>query len=183
MAGQQWLLGISNTFHLIATLVWVGWSTLLGLYVAPDPSRAFVPAPSASDSLAVSLTNRFNRLAYLAMAVLVATGLLQMSMNANYAGFLQIQNAWAILLAAKHVTVGLSIALVFYLNFATLPDLRYCYERANRLGEEVDVQSLEQRFRFLARLNLAFAALILLFTGLATAIVGPAGTSSMALVM
>ncbi|NOZ05738.1 MAG: hypothetical protein GXP41_05220 [Chloroflexi bacterium] len=183
MAEQQWLLGISNTFHLIATLVWVGWSALLGLYVAPQPSRAFAPAPSASDSLAASLTNRLNRLAYLAMAVLIVTGLLQMSMNPNYAGFLQVQSAWAILIAAKHLAVGLSIVLVFYLNFATLPDLRYHYERAIRLGEEADVHDLEQRFRLLALLNFAFAVLILLFTGLATAIVGPASSTPLALLM
>jgi len=183
MAGQQWLLGISNTFHLIATLVWVGWSALLGLYVAPDPLRAFAPAQSASDSFAATVTNRLNRLAYFAMAVLIATGLLQMSMNPNYTGFLQIQNAWAILLAAKHLAVGLSIALVFYLNFVTVPDLRYRQERATRLGEEAGLQTLTRRFRILARLNLAFALLVLLFTGLATAIVGPTSASILTLVV
>ena len=35
-----WLIGLSNSFHLIATVVWIGWGVLLPLVVSPHVAAA-----------------------------------------------------------------------------------------------------------------------------------------------
>src|SRR5688500_16041855 len=35
MTPEYWLVALSNTLHLFATVVWIGWSALLPVIVAP----------------------------------------------------------------------------------------------------------------------------------------------------
>jgi uncharacterized membrane protein len=165
MDAQFWLVAISNTVHLMATVVWIGWSLLLPLVVAP---RA-VEAHGDDGGWASWLTRRAPPLAYGALAALWATGMLQMSAHPQYEGMFAVTNPWGALLLAKHLVILGSIGVIALLGHTVSPRLRLAIRRA-ALGKENDSALLTARFRTLAWLNAALGLVVLALTGAMTAI-------------
>jgi hypothetical protein len=67
----------------------------------------------------------------LAPAVLIVTGLTQMSLDPNYEGVLQITNTWSIIMLLKHLTIGGMVLCGLALQYGVAPAL----ERASLLVE------------------------------------------------
>ncbi len=165
MEAQFWLVGLSNTIHLIATVVWIGWSGLLPLVVAPR----VVEAHSGGEGWVVTMMRRTPPLAYGALAALGATGMIQMGANPHYEGMFTVLNLWSGLLFAKHLLIVGSVFLIIYLGQSVSPRLRLAARRA-ALGKESNVEALAARFRTLAWLNFLAGLGVLLLTGLMTAV-------------
>ena len=165
MDAQFWLVGLSNTVHLVSTVIWIGWSALLPLVVAPR----VVEAHGEGDGWVAVMARRVPPLAYGALAALGATGMIQMGAHPEYEGMFAIANLWSTLLFAKHLFILGSVAIILYLGQSVSPGLRLAVRR-EALGKESNVTALAGRFRVLAWLNLVFGLGVLLLTGLMTAV-------------
>lgn len=165
------LVGLSNTAHILATVIWIGWSLLLVAVVAPQALVAY--APDTSGWLA-STVRRLPPLAYLALAALGVTGMYQLVAHPNYVDLLALANTWSLLIFIKHLAVVGNAGLMAYLAGVLVPEVRFqLWAAARGRGDANRLRILARRFRWLAWLNLALGAVVLLMTGLATAIPSP----------
>jgi uncharacterized membrane protein len=165
MDAQFWLVGISNTIHLFATIIWIGWSVLLPLYFAPRVEEAHA---EPRQGVALLLRRGFT-LALGALALLGATGMLQMGAHPQYEGMFAFTNLWGGLLFAKHLLVLVSAGLIVYTGLGVTPSLRLALRR-DALGQKNEAERLAARFGLLAWLNFSAGAGVLLLTGLMTAV-------------
>jgi uncharacterized membrane protein len=165
MDAQFWVVALSNTIHLISTVIWIGWSALLPLVVAP---RAF-EAHRDGDGWVAVMARRVPPLAYGALAALGATGMIQMGAHPEYEGMFAITNLWSTLLLVKHLLILGSVTLIFYLGQSVSPGLRLAMRR-EALGKESRAAALASRFRLLSWLNFAAGLGVLVVTGFMTAL-------------
>ncbi|MGQ0602023.1 MAG: CopD family protein [Anaerolineales bacterium] len=164
-----WVLALMYWLHLLATVVWVGGLALMALIVWPT-LHARLGVQSAT--VFAELHRRFNPWAWLSLAVLVGTGLFQMTADKNYRGWLQIENAWALAILLKHVVVAGMVVIGLMMQLWIQPALARLALLADR-GKPVPVteaESLRKRESLLMWLNLVCAALVLLCTAIATAL-------------
>lgn len=162
------LVGISNTVHIAATVVWIGWSLLLVAVIAPQVTVAYAPA---GDGWLASAVRRLSPLASLALAVLAVTGMYQLVANPNYVDLLALTNTWSRLIFVKHLAVLGNVGLMVYLAGTLVPEIRFQLRAAGLgRGDERRLTILVRRFGRVAWLNLALGAVVLLMTGLATAL-------------
>lgn len=159
------LVGLSNSVHLVATILWIGWSALLPTVIAPRALEAHGDEPL----WVAVLARRAAPVAYGALAALGATGMLQMGASPHYEGMFALANPWSALLLAKHLLVLASVGLILYLAQGLGPRLRLAARYRGRPTTH-DTASLVARFRALAWLNAALGLAILLLTGFMTAI-------------
>jgi uncharacterized membrane protein len=171
------VLAILYAVHLLAAVIWIGGLVLLFLVVIPGTRRVFgnlqAAEPSgqkAAEALLTELERRFTPLANLGLVMLVATGMLQMSVDENYDGFLQLSNTWAWAMLFKHVVVVGMALIAAYVALVLEPERRrlQILAAANSPDEESNQRLARRRVRF-ATLNLACGLLTLLFTAVATA--------------
>lgn len=164
MTTQFWLVALSNSLHLFATIIWIGWSLLLPVIVAPR----VLEAHRGDAGWATMLLQRGTPLAYGALAVLGVTGMLQMGANDQYEGMFVMSNLWSIFLLVKHILIIGSVLVILLLGQWVSPQLRLAVRRA-ALGQNHQSDSLAARFRAFAWLNAALGAGVLLMTGFMTA--------------
>lgn len=127
---NQTVLAISLFFHLVSTAVWIGGLMILSILVFPEARRVLENQP-ALYTLLSRLRKRFTPLSNLALAVLIATGLTQMSLDPNYNGILQFDNTWSVVMLLKHITIIGMVVCGLILQYAVAPAL----ERASLLAE------------------------------------------------
>ncbi len=99
------ILAISYFFHLIATIVWIGGLVILMVMVLPEARRVLGENP-AFYTLLARLRQRFFPLSNFSLALLVVTGLIQMSGDPHYDGVLQFTNEWSKVILLKHVAIA-----------------------------------------------------------------------------
>ena len=78
--------------------------------------------PGCSRFLA-AIQRRFTPIANLCLAVLIVTGMVQLTASSNYVGFLSFSNLWAKAILLKHVAVGGMIATALYMSLVLQPDI------------------------------------------------------------
>lgn len=167
-----WVLALNYSLHLLATVVWLGGLTTLTLVAWPAFSRVLQGNAESKDWLFEALERRLRPLANISLAVLVATGLIQMGGNPNYGGFLHITDIWSLSLLLKHITVGGMIFLSVVTRWAVCPALNRAALLAQRNAAQGAVMQRELRrcLRHLVALNLALGVLVLIFTAIMTAL-------------
>lgn len=149
------MLALAFWLHMAATIVWIGGLFFQSVILAPSLSRVGEPG-----ALLERVQKRFQPLAWLSLAVLVGTGLIQMSANPNYEGVLAISNAWSRAIFAKHMTIGLMLLVAVYQTWVLQPKL-------TRMAMIHASEALQQRYSRLAQINLALGILVLGLTALA----------------
>jgi uncharacterized membrane protein len=152
---------------MLATVVWIGGLTALAFFVLPAGRRAL--DDQAYAELLETIQRRLDPLGWFSMVVLVGSGLVQMSANPNYQGFLAVNNRWAAAILVKHLTFGLMVVVSAYLTWGLTPALRRAALRRARGGEPFDEVGLRRRESLLLRLNLILGVLVLALTALARA--------------
>jgi uncharacterized membrane protein len=166
-ATPTWALTIAFWLHMLATVVWIGGLAALSILVLPAARKAL--DASAYAALIESIQRRLDPLGWLCLLLLVATGLVQMSANPNYRGFLAINNQWAVAILIKHIVFAGMTAVSAYLTWGLLPALR----RAALLQAHGQAAAGAERLRsqelLLLRLNLLLGFLVLALTALARA--------------
>ena len=163
------LLAVSYWLHMVATIVWVGGLAMMSLVGWPGARKVLGPGPQLS-ALVADWHRRFNPLAWLSLAVLVGTGLTQMSANSNYDGFLAITNGWSAAILAKHVVIVAMVVVGVYMNWALQPALARLAMLEAHGQAPAEAASLRRRELTLTRLNLACGLLVLALTALARAL-------------
>ena len=93
-------LALSLFFHIGATVVWIGGILLVTFLVVPEVNRTLADQPALYQLLR-RLRKRFAPIGNLALALLIVTGILQMSTDPNYQGLLGFSNRWSQVLLFK----------------------------------------------------------------------------------
>lgn len=163
-------LAVSYFFHLIATVVWIGGLAVMVLLVLPTARRLLTEQPTLFLFLN-RLRRRFVPLANLSLAVLVVTGLIQMSGDPHYTGLLQISNDWSVAILLKHLAIIAMFACMIFSQLSITPAL----DRALMLlekgkGSVDEVARLTRSETRLTWINVGLSLLVLVFTAWATAV-------------
>lgn len=164
------ILAISYFFHLVATVVWIGGMVILALLVWPEARRVLADSPGLYRFL-TRLRKRFLPWSNLSLAVLIVTGLIQMTADPNYEGMLKFSNDWSRAILLKHIAIAGMVFCGIALQFWVVPAL----ERASLLveREQGDPETWARLRRYEVRLtwlNIALGILVLAFTAWATAL-------------
>ncbi len=167
---SQAALTFSLFCHIGATVIWIGGILLVTFLVIPELNRALADQPVLYPLLR-RIRKRFTTLGNLALAVLIVTGLLQMSTDPNYEGLLRFSNRWSQMLLVKHLLIILMAAAGLVLQFGVAPTL----ERTSLLlergkGDMDEWRALRKREYRLTLLIAALALLILAASAWLTAI-------------
>lgn len=161
-------LTLSYWLHMLGTVVWIGGLSTFTLLIAPISRRAL--EPSAALLLQRKFRPRLQAAGWFSLILLTGTGLLQMSANPNYEGFLAITNRWAVAILVKHLLFGLMIVISAYLTWILGPAAeRAALRQAKQSGESLTAEAarlshLELRLTWV---NLVMAVLVLGLTALA----------------
>lgn len=161
---QSTILAISLFFHLLATAVWVGGLIITSLLIWPELRRTLENTPTLY-SVLNRLRKRFTPWGNLSLAVLIVTGMFQMSLDENYGGFLEVSNQWSVVILLKHIAIGGMIVSGIILQYGTAPAL----ERTTLLlehgkGDPTEWQALRRRETRLTAFNMVLAVLVLGFS-------------------
>jgi uncharacterized membrane protein len=95
-----WALALIFWLHFLASVTWIGSLVSVSLLILPAAQRALKPV----DQLAMieAVQKRLEPIAWFSMALLLVTGLFQLSANPHYNGFLSTSNQWSLAILAKH---------------------------------------------------------------------------------
>ena len=157
----SWALTLAFWLHMAASVVWIGGLFFQALVLPP----ALRKLPERGQILE-ALRRRFQPLAWLSLAVLIGTGLTQMAANPNYTGVLSFENAWSRAILAKHLALGLMVAVAVYQTWVIQPALvRMAILEAHT--PQASHGPLLRRQDRVARLNLALGIAVLAFTAIA----------------
>ena len=164
------VLAFSYFFHLLATVFWIGGLVVLVVLVWPESRRVLEGNPALHQFL-TRVRRRFLPLSNLSLAVLVVSGLLQMTGDPNYEGVLQFTNEWSRVILLKHIAIAGMFICGLALQLWVAPAL----ERVALLAErgKDDPTEWARLHRAEVRLtwaNLGLGVLVLAFTAWATAL-------------
>ena len=163
-------LALSLFFHIATTVIWIGGILLITFLVVPELNRALAEQPALFRILR-RLRKRFMNLGNLALAVLIVTGLLQMSTDPNYEGMLRFSNRWSQALLLKHILIIAMALCGLVLQFGVAPALeRTSLLREQGIGDADEWRRLQRRERRLAILIAVLAISILATSAWLTAI-------------
>lgn len=167
MTLPNFALALAYWLHIIATVAWIGGLMAFAILVIPSARKILNAGDYAR--LFERLQDGLQRIAWLSLAVLIGTGLFQMSANPEYKGFLAITNSWAVAILAKHLVIGLLILTSAYLTWGVLPALkRLAFLRAaGKAVDETQDTRLHRREVLILRVNLVLSVLVLLLTAIA----------------
>ncbi len=167
---SQSILALSYFFHLVATVVWIGGLVTLVILVWPESRRILEDNP-ALNALLNRLRKRFFPLVNLSLAVLIVTGMIQMSGDPNYDGLMQFENEWSRVLLLKHIAILGMVICGVALQYWVAPALERASLLAERSkGDPAEWARLHRVEVRLTWLNVGLAMLVLAFTAWATAI-------------
>jgi hypothetical protein len=112
------------------------------------------------------MQTRLQQIGWFSLALLILTGLFQMSASPSYGGFLAIDNSWSVAILTKHLVIGLMILVSGYVTWGLMPTLhRNALLRATGRGvNESQEERLQRQETWMLRLNLALSILVLLLT-------------------
>ncbi len=152
---------LSLFVHIGASIVWFGGLLMLALLVVPELQKTLQGQP-ALDALLRRLRRRFALWGNLALALLLVTGLLQMTDDINYTGLLQFGNRWSQALLVKHLLIVVLALVSAALQLGVLPALERASLLSERgLGDSQAMAQLQEREQRLTLLMIALAVLIL----------------------
>jgi uncharacterized membrane protein len=162
MVTPQWLAA-SYLVHMIATVVWIGGIVFMAQVVMPLAEGE----PGCSRFLS-AIHKRFTPMANICLALLIVTGMVQLTASSNYAGFLSLTNIWAQAILLKHLAVGGMILTALYMNLVLQPDLnRTARLLASGKARPEETAVLARRQSQLTRINMLLSIVVLLFTAIA----------------
>lgn len=162
-----WILALSYWIHLLATVVWLGGLALMGFVAWPALRQQ-----TLQSNQWLALQKRFTPWVNASLVLLLVTGFVQMTNDANYEGFLQVNTLWSQAILVKHLAVVAMIIVGGIVQWRVHPAMDrialLAEKRPDLAREEQD--ALQRREIRLLQLNMLCAAAVLLFTAIATAV-------------
>jgi uncharacterized membrane protein len=166
MTTPTWVLAAAFWLHMAATVAWIG-----GLFFQAAVLNPILAASRHSElweDILHGMRRRFQPIAWLSLAVLVATGLTQMEANPQYQGFLAISNRWAQAILIKHAVIALMVAAAAYQTWYLQPKLeRALLLDAKRPSTSNTRQSAVRSALRLTRINVILGFAVLALTAVA----------------
>lgn len=154
----MWFLALAYAIHLLSTVMWLG--LVLSLF---DLERT-LPQDPRSPQAWLRGYRMYMRVAWMAGALLWATGMFQMSQHPLYEGTLNFSTPWAKGLLLKHLLVLFWAGYLLYLHLVRLPQ----WERIGlriQTGTSMDLwHQTQQALRRSFRVQQILALLILAIT-------------------
>ncbi len=167
---SQELRAISLFFHISATVVWIGGLVITVLLVWPEVNRALAESPNLY-RLLLRLRKRFQPLSNISLAVLVVTGLFQMTADPNYNGAFNFDNTWSKIILLKHIIIGAMAVSGLILQNVISPALeRTTLLREKGKGDDAEWEKLRRREVRLTWLNALLGVLVLALSTWATSL-------------
>ena len=167
---SQSLLALSLFFHISATVLWIGGLLLTVLLVWPEVQRTLADQPKLYAMLSRWRT-RFYPISNIALAVLVVTGLFQMTADPSYDGLLAFDNTWSRVMLVKHVVIVLMVLAGGLLQYGVTPALERTSLLLQREKGDVAVWGrLRRREVLLTWLNAGLGVAVLALSAWATSI-------------
>jgi uncharacterized membrane protein len=160
----SWVLAIIYWLHMLATVVWVGSIVAINILVLPASKRTLKLVDQLS--FISALQKRLEPVAWFSIAILVVTGLLQMSTSPHYDGFLSISTQWSMAILAKHILVSIMIVVSAIQTWEVIPAIHRILLK-KETADPVELVKLQRRELILLRVNLILAILILGATAIA----------------
>jgi len=158
------LNSLINFLHLFATVAWFGAAVTNAFILVPSAGEAL--EPPVVGKLMGAVMKRFRVLVYTSIGVLIATGILMTRRSGYYGGFIQFKNLWSTIASIKHILIIIIVILVIY-AFEVLA------RKVSRLavkGPSPELARLQKKQVMFSYIGLVLAIIILLLTGILTAI-------------
>ena len=163
-----WAIALVFWLHMLATVAWLGGLAAIAILVLPV--ARYVLKPEDQLAFIAGIQKRLEPLAWFSLAILIATGLFQLSVNPHYDGFLSTTGQWSIAILTKHSLVLLMIIVSAIQTWEVLPAIHRGLMRIEKgEGNEEDVKRLQKQEILLLRLNIALSIFILAATAFARA--------------
>lgn len=162
-----WVLTVSYWIHMLSTVVWLGGLVIMAVVAWPAVRQHIL-----DQNQWIMLQKRFAPLANASLVLLWITGFLQMTADPNYEGFLAVDSLWAQAILVKHLAVLGMMVFGIAIQWRIQPALARLAILESKQPEfaATERDKLTQQEIRLLRLNLIFAAAVLFFTAVATAI-------------
>lgn len=161
----DWVLSASYALHMIATVLWVGGLVFQALYLLPILTQSTLDEQARNPLLL--LQTRFQPVAWLSLAILLGTGLTQMTAHPQYEGLLAIQNRWSIAIFAKHISILPMAGITAFQSFFLHPRLQRELLKAARKPSTTQVNAVLAEEKRLVILNAMLSGLVLVLTAIA----------------
>lgn len=165
MQTPAWALTLSFWLHMLATVVWVGGLAVIALLVFPIARRTL--EVQAYADFVRRVNKRLDPIGWFGLSLLTVTGLIQMSANPNYQGFLAFRNPWARAILFKHIAFLAIILISAYQTWNLAPRLERAALRRGLGKPAPGDQNLHRRESRLLAVNLVLGVIVLLLTALA----------------
>jgi uncharacterized membrane protein len=162
-----WAVALTYWLHLLATVTWVGSLAGISFLVLPAMQRSL----NSETQLVFleAMQKRLEPIAWFSMALLVLSGLFQMSVNPHYDGFVSVSTQWSIAILSKHL-LGIAMVVVSAIQtWEVIPAIRRAIVRSKKLENTEQLDTLRRREVRLLRMNFGLSVLILLATAFARA--------------
>lgn len=111
MPEKMWAITTILFLHDLFTVVWVGGMIALGLGVIPTLRRALGVGPQMQ-RLVAAFQDRYRWFAYVCIAGLVITGILQSQRSSEFQSFFAWSDTYSLLLSLKHVLIIIMVVIV-----------------------------------------------------------------------
>ncbi len=154
----MWSLALAYAVHLLSTVMWLG--SVLSLF---DLERT-LPQDAQSPQSWLRGYRMYMRVAWMAGALLWATGMFQMSQHPLYEGTLNFSTPWAKGLLFKHLLVLSWAAYLLYLQLVRLPQWERIGLEMQRGGSPALWEQTRRALRRSFRVQQILALLILAVT-------------------
>jgi len=161
-----WALALIFWLHFLATVTWIGSLVSVSLLILPAVQRALKPFEQLAMIEAVQ--KRLEPIAWFSVALLLVTGLFQLSANPHYNGFLSTSNQWSLAILAKHSLAVVMVVVTALQTWEVFPAIHRFLMRRDSADPQ-QLARLQRRAVNLLRMNLALGVLILAMTAIARA--------------
>jgi uncharacterized membrane protein len=161
----DWVLTAAYSAHMLATVVWIGGIIFQAALLFPLALKPH-SVPGLRNLLS-SVRSRFQPLAWLSLAVLIGSGLTQMTANPSYSGLLAIENRWSIAILLKHLGFAGMVGVMAYQTWVLHPRLSRLELILARSEDAAFDPGLLQRENKLARVQLLLSIFVLILTAIA----------------
>lgn len=159
-------LTIAFWLHMLATVTWVGGQAILSVVVFPISRKSL--ALEDHHRFLTAINRRMSTIGGLSLAVLIGTGLIQMSANQNFTGYLSTDSQWAVSILLKHIAFVGILLLSGYQTWNLAPAAeRIALLQAKGRTTEDQQDILRRRELRILRVNVILSTIVLLFTALA----------------
>lgn len=155
---------VLNFLHLFATVAWLGAMTTNAFILLPSAREAL--EPPVAGKLMGAVMKRFRVLVYTSIGVLIVTGIGMTRIDKHFMGYMQFKSLWSSISSIKHILIIIVVVLVIY----AFEGLGRKVSRLAQKGPSPELARLQKKQVMFSYIGLVLAVIILLLTGILTAI-------------